>query len=42
LNRKLEEKLEQKETEITKLRGEMAELKRLVGALTQKLSGGEQ
>jgi peptidoglycan hydrolase CwlO-like protein len=45
LNQKVEEQraaLEQKETEITKLKGEMAELKRLVGSLTQKLSGGDQ
>jgi hypothetical protein len=43
LNQKLEERLEQKETEITKLKGEMAELKRLVGSLTQefKSSKGE-
>jgi hypothetical protein len=46
LNQKVEEQraaLEQKETEITKLKGEMAELKRLVGSLTQefKSSKGE-
>jgi septal ring factor EnvC (AmiA/AmiB activator) len=41
LNRKLEEKLEQKETEITELKAEMAELKRLVGSLTQTLTGGK-
>jgi hypothetical protein len=47
LNQKVEEQraaLEQKETEITKLQGEMAELKRLVGALTQEFrsSKGER
>ena len=40
LNQKLEEKLEQKQTEITELRLTVNELKELVTAMNQKLNGG--
>lgn len=42
LNQKLEQKLEQKETEITELKQTVNELKQLVNSMNQKLNGGGQ
>jgi len=40
LNQKMEEKLQQKETEITELKKSVAELKELVGKLAGQQTGG--